>query len=78
MNTKLAEYRVNDFIPIRLEIMVKSLELRDKYSELTFFDSIHMAMAVIITQHTLLTNDETMMKIMKAEGIRYLDYHSLT
>ncbi len=73
MNTKLAEYRVNNYIPVRLEIMVKALELKNKYSELTFFDSIHIAVAAV-TGITLITNDKTLIEIMKAEDIKYLDY----
>ncbi|GEM_PF-604975 len=76
MSMKLAEYRVDHFIPIRLEIVVKALELRSKYDDLTFFDSIHIALAAV-TGFTLLTSDERMKEVMRAEGITYLDYHGL-
>ncbi len=76
MDMKLAEYKVNNFIPIGLDTTIRSLELRNKYEKLTFFDSIHIAIAAT-TGFTLLTSDMIMKTVMEAEGISYIDYEDV-
>lgn len=76
MNTKLAEYRINDFAPITLDVVVKALELRMKYKELTLFDSIHISLAKTLNM-PLLTSDNVMLKVMEQEKIKHLSYEAI-
>jgi len=76
MNTKLAEYRINDFAPITLDVVVKALELRMKYKQLTLFDSIHISLAKTLNM-PLLTSDNVMLKVMEQEKIKHLSYEAI-
>lgn len=76
MNAKLAEYRINDFAPITLDVVVKALELRMKYKELTLFDSIHISLAKTLSI-PLLTSDNVMLKVMEQEKIKHLSYEAI-
>ena len=73
MNTKLAEYRVNIYAPVTLEVIAKALELKKKYKTLTLFDSVHISLATILGI-PLLTSDKTMQNTMEIENIEYLNY----
>ena len=76
MNTKLAEYRINDFAPITLDVVVKALELRMKYKQLTLFDSIHISLAKTLNI-PLLTSDNVILKVMEQEKIKHLRYEAI-
>ena len=76
MNAKLAEYRINDFAPITLDVVVKALELRMKYKELTLFDSIHISLAKTLNM-PLLTSDNVILKVMEQEKIKHLRYEAI-
>ena len=74
MNTKLAEYRVNTYAPVTLEVIAKALELKKKYKTLTLFDSVHISLATILGM-PLLTSDKTMQNTMEIENTEYLNYN---
>jgi len=76
MNAKLAEYRINDFAPITLDVVAKALELKMKYRELTLFDSIHISLAKILGI-PLLTGDNVMLKVIELEKIAHLSYDAI-
>jgi len=73
MNTKLSEYNIDSYTPLSLKVIAEALELKEKYKQLTFFDSIHIATAKTMGL-PLVTSDKTLARIMKAESIEYLEY----
>lgn len=73
MRDKLAEYRVNTYAPPSLEAAAFAAELRSRHPELTFFDSLHIAVAATL-DIPLLTSDKTIAKVMGEEKLKHMDY----
>ncbi len=73
MELKLVEYNVVDYVPITLSTMVLAEKLRLKYSNLTYFDSIHIALAVE-NNLTLITGDKDLANVMEKEGYSSIEY----
>ncbi|MCD6488418.1 MAG: hypothetical protein J7K21_04255 [Desulfurococcales archaeon] len=76
MEAKLVEYKVNTYASIALEVIAKALILKMKHPELTFFDSIHIALSTI-TNTVLITSDKTIAKVMEEEKLRYTTYRDI-
>ena len=70
---KLAEYRVNTYASPRLEAAAFAAELRSRHPELTFFDSLHIAVAATLGV-PLLTSDKTIAKVAGEEKLKHMDY----
>ncbi len=73
MGLKLVEYGVVDYVPITLSTMILAGRLRSKYSNLTYFDSIHIALA-IENNLVLITRDKDIINVMESEGHSYIEY----
>jgi len=76
MRDKLAEYRVSTYAPLSLESTAFAAELRSRHPELTFFDSLHIAIAATLGI-PLLTSDKAIAKVLGEEKLKHLDYVEL-
>lgn len=73
MNAKLVEYNASTYVPVTLHTIRIAEELRSKHPILTYFDSIHIALAAE-NNLILITSDKEMIRVIEQEGYDYVEY----